>query len=71
MLLSDPNIKLFISSFTFFSLFLFCFGIVQYIRQREKRSEWLEKIGGSGQSSIIQYEGGARIPRAQPCSHRF
>ena len=60
MLLSDPNIKLFISSFTFFSLFLFCFGIVQYIRQREKRREWLEKIGGSGQSSIIQYEGGAR-----------
>jgi tight adherence protein C len=60
MLFSDPNIKLFISSFTFFSLFLFCFGIVQYIRQREKRREWLEKIGGSGQSSIIQYEEGTR-----------
>jgi len=56
MLLSDPNIKLIISSITFFSLFLFCFGIVQYLRQREKRREWLEKIGGSGQSSIIQYE---------------
>ena len=56
MLFSDPNIKLFISSFTFFSLFLFCFGIVQYIRQREKRREWLDKIGGSGQSSIYQYE---------------
>ena len=52
MLLSDPNIKLIISSFTFFSLFLFCFGIVQYIRQREKRREMLEKIGRSGQSSI-------------------
>ena len=58
MLLSDPNIKLFISSFTFFSLFLFCFGIVQYIRQREKRRELLEKIGRSGESSVIQYEGG-------------
>jgi tight adherence protein C len=57
MLLSDPNIKLFISSFTFFSLFLFCFGIVQYIRQREKRREIIEKIGGSGESSIYQYEG--------------
>ena len=60
MLLSDPNVKLFISSFTFFSLFLFCFGIVQYIRQREKRRELLEKISGSGQSSIIQYEGGTK-----------
>ena len=60
MLLSDPNIKLFISSFTFFSLFLFCFGIAQYIREREKRRQWLEKIGGSGQSSIIQYEGGTK-----------
>jgi tight adherence protein C len=59
MLFSDPNIKLFISSFTFFSLFLFCFGIVQYIRQREKRRELIEKIGGSGQSSI-QYEGDTR-----------
>lgn len=56
MLFSDPNIKLFISSFTFFSLFLFCFGIVQFIRQREKRRELLEKIGGSGQTSIIQHE---------------
>ena len=60
MLFSDPNVKLFISSFTFFSLFLFCFGIVQYIRQREKRRELIEKIGGSGQSSSIQYEGGTR-----------
>ena len=57
MLFSDPNIKLIISSVTFFSLFLFCFGIVQYIRQREKRRELIEKIGGSGQSSIVQYEG--------------
>ena len=56
MLLSDPTVKLLISSFTFFSLFLFCFGVVQYIRQREKRKEWLEKIGRSGESSIIQYE---------------
>jgi len=55
MLFSDPNIKLFISSFSFFSIFLFCFGIAQYIRQREKRRELLEKIGGSGESSIIQY----------------
>jgi len=60
MLFSDPNIKLIISSFTFFSLFLFCFGVVQYIRQREKRREFIEKIGGSGESSIIQYEGGTR-----------
>jgi tight adherence protein C len=60
MLFSDPNIKLIISSVTFFSLFLFCFGIVQYIRQMEKRRELIEKIGGSGQSSIIQHEGGAR-----------
>jgi tight adherence protein C len=60
MLLSDPNIKLFISSFTFFSLFLFCFGIVQYIRQRANRRELLEKIGGSGHTSIFQYEGGTR-----------
>jgi len=60
MLFSDPNIKLFISSFTFFSLFLFCFGIAQYIRQREKRREWLEKIGSSGQTSVIQYEGGTK-----------
>jgi tight adherence protein C len=56
MLFSDPNIKLIITSFTFFALFLFCFGIVQYIRQREKRRELLEKIGGSGQTSVIQYE---------------
>ena len=56
MLFSDPNIKLIISSVTFFSLFLFCFGIVQYLRQREKRRELLEKISGSGQTSIIQYE---------------
>jgi tight adherence protein C len=60
MLLSDPNIKLIISSITFFSLFLFCFGIVQYIRQREKRRELLGKIRYSGQSSIIQYEEGTR-----------
>jgi len=56
MLFTDPYIKLFISSFTFFSLFLFCFGIVQYIRQREKQKELLQKIGGAGQSSIIHYE---------------
>ena len=55
MLLSDPNIKLLISSVTFFSLFLFCIGIVQYIRQREKRRELIEKIGGGSQSGIIQY----------------
>jgi tight adherence protein C len=57
MLLSDPNIKLLITSVTFFSLFLFCFGVVQYLRQREKRRELIEKIGRSGQSSIIHYEG--------------
>jgi tight adherence protein C len=56
MLFSDPNIKLFISSATFFSIILFCFGIVQYIRQKAKRREWLEKIRGSGQTSIIQHE---------------
>jgi len=56
MLFSDPNIKLIITSFTFFSLFLFCFGIMQYIRQKEKRRELLEKIGGSGQTSIIRHE---------------
>jgi tight adherence protein C len=56
MLFSDPNIKLFISSVTFCSIILFCFGIVQYIRQREKRRELLEKIGGSGQTNIIQNE---------------
>jgi len=56
MLLSDPQIRLIISSVTFFGIFLFCIGIVQYIRQREKRRELLEKISGSGQSSIIQYE---------------
>ena len=55
MLFSDPNIKLFISSATFFSIILFCFGIVQYIRQKAKRREWLEKIKGSGQTSIIQH----------------
>jgi tight adherence protein C len=60
MLFSDPNIKLLISSFTFFSLFLFCFGIVQYIRQRGKRRELIEKINRSGESTIIQYEGGTR-----------
>jgi tight adherence protein C len=60
MLFSDPNIKLIISSFTFFSLFLFCFGIVQYFKQREKRRELLEKISGSGQTSFIQYEGNTR-----------
>ena len=56
MLFSDPNINLIISSFTFFSVFLFCFGIAQYIRQRERRREILEKISASGQSSIIQYD---------------
>jgi len=60
MLFSDPNIKLIISSFTFFSLFLFCFGVVQHIRQREKRRELIEKITSSGQSGIIQYEEGTR-----------
>jgi len=60
MLFSDPNIKIFISSVTFFSLFLFCFGIVQYMRQREKRREILEKISRSGVSSIPQYEEVAR-----------
>ena len=55
MLFSDPNIKLIISSATFFSLFLFCIGIVQYLRQREKRRELIEKIGGGSQSGIIQY----------------
>jgi tight adherence protein C len=57
MLLSDPNIKLLISSITFFSLFLFCIGVVQYLRQREKRRELIEKIGGGSQSGVIQYEG--------------
>lgn len=57
MLLGDTNIKLLISSVTFFSLFLFCFGIVQYIRQREKRRELIEKIGGSSQIGIIRYKG--------------
>ena len=56
MILSDPNIRLLISSVAFFSLFLFCFGIVQYIRQREKRRELLEKIGGSSQISIISHK---------------
>ena len=56
MLFSDPNIKLILTTLSFFTLFLFCFGIVQYLRQREKRRELLEKIGGSGQTSIIQYE---------------
>jgi len=60
MTLSDPNIKLLISSVTFFSLFLFCFGIVQYIRQREKRRELLEKISRSGQTGTIQYKDGAK-----------
>ena len=60
MLFSDPNIKLIISSVTFFSLFLFCFGIVQYLRQREKRRELLEKISGSGQTSIIHYGTGTK-----------
>jgi len=55
MLFSDPNIKLILTSLSFFTLFLFCYGIVQYVRQREKRRELLEKIGGSGQTSIIQY----------------
>ena len=55
MLLSDPNIKLILTTLSFFTLFLFCYGIVQYVRQREKRRELLEKIGGSGQTSIIQY----------------
>jgi tight adherence protein C len=63
MLFSDPNIKLLISSFTFFSLFLFCFGIVQYIRQREKRKELLQKIGGFGQSGMIQYEASNKTTR--------
>ena len=57
MLLRDPNIKLLISSVTFFCLFLFCFGIVQYIRQRGKRRELLEKIGGSNQIGIIHHKG--------------
>jgi len=56
MLFSDPNIKLILTTLSFFTLFLFCYGIVQYVRQREKRRELLEKIGGSGQTSIIQYE---------------
>jgi tight adherence protein C len=60
MLFSDPNIKIFITSVTFCSLFFFCFGIVQYMRQREKRREMLEKIGRSGESSIFQYEEGTR-----------
>ena len=57
MLLSDPNIKMLISSVTFFSIFLFCFGIVQYFRQREKRREFFEKISRSNQTGTIQYEG--------------
>ena len=57
MLLSDPNIKLLISSATFFSIFLFCFGIVQYIRQRETRRELIKKISRSDQSGTIRYEG--------------
>jgi len=56
MILSDPNIKMLIVSITFFSLFLFFFGIIQYIRQREKRREMLEKISGAGQTSIMSYE---------------
>ena len=55
MLLSDPNIKMLISSVTFFSLFLFCYGIVQYFRQRERKRELIEKIGSSSQAGIIQY----------------
>ncbi len=56
MILSDPNIKLLITSVTFFSLFLFCFGVVQYLRQREKRRELIEKIGGRRHTGNIQYE---------------
>ena len=55
MILSDPNIKMLISSVTFFSLFLFCYGIVQYFRQRERKRELIEKIGSSSQAGIIQY----------------
>jgi tight adherence protein C len=61
MLLSDPNIKLFISSFTFFSLFLFCFGVVQYLRQREKRRELLGKISAGNQTGFIQNASAAKI----------
>ena len=57
MLLSDPNIKMLIFSVTFFSLFLFCYGIAQYFRQRERKRELIEKIGRSNQAGIIQYEG--------------
>jgi len=55
MLFSDPNIKLILTTLSFFTLLLFCYGIVQYVRQREKRRELFEKISGSGQTSIIQY----------------
>ena len=57
MLLSDPNIKLLISSVTFFSLFLFCIGVVQYFRQREKRRELIEKIGGGSHLGNLSYGG--------------
>ena len=53
MLLSDPNIKMLISSVTFFSLFLFCYGIVQYLRQREKRREVDRE---NQQEQLIQHE---------------
>ena len=60
MLLSDPNIKMLISSATFFSIFLFCYGIVHYFRNRERKRELIEKIGLSRQDGIIQYEGTAK-----------
>jgi len=60
MLLSDPNIKMLISSVTFFSIFLFCYGIVQYFRQRDKRRELIGKISLSNQTGIIQYEATAK-----------
>ena len=66
MLLSDPNIKMLISSVTFFSLFLFCYGIVQYLRQREKRREVIEKISRSNSSSISQYGETAKTTSSIP-----
>jgi len=50
---TDSNFIILVTLITFFSIFLLSIGIGQYIRQKEKRIEIIEKIRRSGEANLF------------------
>lgn len=50
---TDSNLIILVTLITFLSIFLLSIGIGQYIRQKEKRTEIIEKIRRSGEANLF------------------